>query len=328
MFALVHGGNTVGPIVYRYHISILCRVTNHLADKNSKQNSNKCVVTYPHIPDGIHYIIHFATISNTNLLEMNHDSQLSPKLALSGSTRKSSVLNSPRACISPPLFSRNRLPSSAGVSPAQRRCTLRRTPNLDQNHVSRKRCTSVPDVSQINTRPGRVGVGGRSENTCFRLDPRGFNQNCSSSNSFMTKLCIAQRSTSSKTVKKTLSDLQDSCDSSNTKGTQTARGGAAAPQSECALLAQLAIDDYYKVVIGKNKGILTICSVMRCYPDNASVQASCCTILHLLATSHQNEINQTGGVSLIVSALQNHSKSRQVQSVACEALRDMSLSIC
>lgn len=131
---------------------------------------------------------------------------------------------------------------------------------------------------------------------------------------------IAQRSCS-KTVKRTLLQLQAACsDTANTYMQPS-------PETECAMLAQWATDAYYRVVISKYQGIPTICRAMRCFPQSSDIQVSCCTCLELLAASQQHTIHEAEGVALVIAAMKNHPQSIQVHSAACQALRDMSLSI-
>jgi hypothetical protein len=99
------------------------------------------------------------------------------------------------------------------------------------------------------------------------------------------------------------------------------------PETECAMLAQWATDAYYRVVISKYQGIPTICRAMRCFPQNSDIQVSCCTCLELLAGSQQHTIHEAEGVALVIAAMKNHPQSIQVHSAACQALRNMSLSI-
>jgi hypothetical protein len=219
-------------------------------------------------------------------------------MELSGSNRKSSVSSKPPSfCRSPGPLLRTRSQSRSD-SRVQRQCTF---PGLSHSHHDsnggQRRCTSEPEVGQIIA---RAGTGTGPANARFPSDEGCRHQHSEKKNSsLMTKLHIAQRSTSSKVVKKILSELQDSCDILSKGSPCSSRPPP--PESECAMLAQLAVDAYYRVVIAKNKGISTICSAMKSYPENASIQASCCAALHyLLAESFKDDAVNEAGWRLLV----------------------------
>jgi hypothetical protein len=133
---------------------------------------------------------------------------------------------------------------------------------------------------------------------------------------------IAQRS-SSKTVKTCIDNIEQMCQQQTSEPSTTLEY----PETECSTLAQWATDAYYKVVISKYHGIAALCQAMRVFPGNANLQVSCCTALARLAASQQDAIQTEAGVSLIILAMRNHSQSIQVQSAACESLRNMSVAI-
>jgi Armadillo/beta-catenin-like repeat len=102
------------------------------------------------------------------------------------------------------------------------------------------------------------------------------------------------------------------------------------PEEECYLLAQWAVDSYYKVVIAGNGGIFALIRAMQAFPSCQGLQECCCTALGNLCASsecNQKAVDTAGGIRQIVAAMKLHSQSVAVQSAACEALRNMSSSV-
>lgn len=99
----------------------------------------------------------------------------------------------------------------------------------------------------------------------------------------------------------------------------------AAPEEECYLLAQWAVDCYYKVVIAGNGGIFALIQAMQAFPNAQGLQECCCTALgNLCANSESNQkaVCAAGGIRQIVAAMTMYPQSVAVQSAACEALRN------
>eukprot|EP00540_Astrosyne_radiata_P005370 CAMPEP_0116830724 /NCGR_PEP_ID=MMETSP0418-20121206/4924_1 /TAXON_ID=1158023 /ORGANISM="Astrosyne radiata, Strain 13vi08-1A" /LENGTH=275 /DNA_ID=CAMNT_0004459863 /DNA_START=135 /DNA_END=962 /DNA_ORIENTATION=- len=99
------------------------------------------------------------------------------------------------------------------------------------------------------------------------------------------------------------------------------------PLKECAMLAQIANDAYYRVVIGSAKGVETLIKAMKAFPGDPGVQEYSCTALGFLCernASYQATVSKNDGVPAIVAAMRSHPQSIAVQSAACDALRKMS----
>lgn len=129
---------------------------------------------------------------------------------------------------------------------------------------------------------------------------------------------MAQRS-NAKGVKDLVATLSQKCDDAASSVTEN-------PYPECAMLAHIASDAYYRCVIGSN-GITTLIKAMKVFPSHPQLQEACCTALGNLCErngSNQIAIRTEGGVSQIVAAMRIHSSSIAVQSAACDALRNMS----
>ena len=100
-----------------------------------------------------------------------------------------------------------------------------------------------------------------------------------------------------------------------------------APLKECAMLAQIANDAYYRVVIGTAGGIEAIIAAMHVFSDDAGIQEAACAALGRLCErngSNQALVERSGGVQAIVGAMRSHTQNIGVQSEACEALKKMS----
>jgi len=88
---------------------------------------------------------------------------------------------------------------------------------------------------------------------------------------------------------------------------------------QCGLVAQLAADAYYQVVISKYGGARILCHVMKHFAENASIQESCCAALQLMP--HAPYLQETTeGVELLMQAMEHHTASIHVQSAASQAL--------
>jgi len=100
-----------------------------------------------------------------------------------------------------------------------------------------------------------------------------------------------------------------------------------APEEECAVLAQCAVDSYYKVVIAGRGGIPAIVRAMACFPFHRGLVECCCLALSNLCGGSGNNvhlIDSAGGVTQVIAAMRNHPQSVAIQSAACDALRNMS----
>lgn len=129
---------------------------------------------------------------------------------------------------------------------------------------------------------------------------------------------MAQRS-NAKGVKDLVATLSQKCDDASSVTEN--------PYPECAMLAHIASDAYYRCVVGSANGVFTLIKAMQVFPSNPQLQEACCTALGNLCErngSNQNAIRTEGGVSQIVAAMRMHSSSIAVQSAACDALRNMS----
>jgi Armadillo/beta-catenin-like repeat len=106
-----------------------------------------------------------------------------------------------------------------------------------------------------------------------------------------------------------------------------------APEEECYLLAQWAVDSYYQVVIGANGGLDALVRALECFPHHALVQEYACTALaHLCrrSSSSADEYPQQAMTTataarvvplLLQSTLPIHAGSSvAVVAAACEAL--------
>ena len=107
----------------------------------------------------------------------------------------------------------------------------------------------------------------------------------------MTKLHLVQRSTSSKAaVKKVLVYLKDLCcvkasadqHHEASREVQSSSVSQPSPESYCEMLSELALDAYFQVLIRKNDGVAILTKVMKSFPINDAIQASCRTALSRL----------------------------------------------
>ena len=99
------------------------------------------------------------------------------------------------------------------------------------------------------------------------------------------------------------------------------------PDQECSVLAQVAQDAYYRVVIGSSNGVAVLIHAMNCFPQEAALQEACCQALGNLCEkngSNQLAVQKEDGIKAIVTAMRYHSSSIAVQSAACETLRVLS----
>jgi hypothetical protein len=103
-----------------------------------------------------------------------------------------------------------------------------------------------------------------------------------------------------------------------------------APEEECYLLAQWAVDSYYKVVIGANGGLEALVRAHECFPRNALVQEYACIAMAHLCRSTGSENQQAAVVAvrvvplLLQSTLCRHAGNVAVVAAACEALSVLS----
>jgi hypothetical protein len=103
-----------------------------------------------------------------------------------------------------------------------------------------------------------------------------------------------------------------------------------APEEECYLLAQWAVDSYYKVVIGANGGLEALVRALECFPMNALVQEYACIAMAHLCRSTGSENHHAAVVAvrvvplLLQSTLCRHAGNVAVVAAACEALSVLS----
>jgi hypothetical protein len=120
-------------------------------------------------------------------------------------------------------------------------------------------------------------------------------------------ISIAQRS-SSKEVKAILTQLAEAT-------AETASEDVV--EAQCAMIARMALDAYYQVVISKYGGARIMCHVLKQFLHNASILESCCSTLQRMP--HAPYLQQCG-VELLMSAMDYHPDSIHVQSAACATL--------
>lgn len=99
------------------------------------------------------------------------------------------------------------------------------------------------------------------------------------------------------------------------------------PEDECCILAQCAVDAYYRVVITGRGGIPVLVRAMRAFLWDRDLQECCCLALGNLCANNGSTllaVDSAGGVAQIIAAMRNHPQSVAVQSAACDALRNMS----
>lgn len=145
-------------------------------------------------------------------------------------------------------------------------------------------------------------------------------------------LLMAQRS-NAHGVKELVSTLRRTCDeaaaaasSSQEQDDDDDDSTIIPPFADCAMLAQIGTDAYYRVVIGSADGVNTLIKAMSTFPHHAPLQEVCCRALGNLCErngSNQLAIQNNGGIQQIVSTMQCHGTSIAVQSAACEALQSM-----
>ena len=89
------------------------------------------------------------------------------------------------------------------------------------------------------------------------------------------------------------------------------------PDQECSVLAQVAQDAYYRVVIGSSNGVAVLIQAMNYFPQEAGLQEACCQALGNLCEKNGNNqlaVQQEDGIKAIVTAMRWHSSSIAVQS--------------
>ena len=124
-------------------------------------------------------------------------------------------------------------------------------------------------------------------------------------------------------VKELVSTLHQKCEAA----WQTPPTDDQVPFPECAMLALIANDAYYRAVIGSVNGVATLVKAMKTFPQHVNLQEACCTSLgNLCERNGSNELAvlNANGIEQIIAAMRMHSSSIAVQSAACGALRAMS----
>jgi hypothetical protein len=123
------------------------------------------------------------------------------------------------------------------------------------------------------------------------------------------------------TVKQIVERIIEQCDAAENETS------CSPPEAECCVLAQWAVDAYYRVVIAGKGGIPAIVRAMTVFASSRGLQEAGCLALGNLCMQRGGNLvalEKAGGISCIVSAMRNHSTSVAVQSAACDALRNMS----
>lgn len=149
---------------------------------------------------------------------------------------------------------------------------------------------------------GGLGLSRRSTSNFSNSSPH--NASASFRNEHMI-IQIAQRS-SSKEVKSILTQLAGD----NPLDEKTV-------ESYCSSLALLVSDSYYQVIVSKYGGALILCHLMKTYPDNTSIQESCCSCLERMP--HHPHMRAYGG-QVLKECLERNPQSIHIQSAACQAL--------
>jgi hypothetical protein len=99
------------------------------------------------------------------------------------------------------------------------------------------------------------------------------------------------------------------------------------PYYECAMLAEIADDAFYRVVIRSADGVAAIVKAMKVFPEHACLQEVCCTSLGKLFVRNRSDLHDDSNVEImlqIVATMRHHSSSVAVQSAACDALKAIS----
>lgn len=111
----------------------------------------------------------------------------------------------------------------------------------------------------------------------------------------------------------------------NPTSTTTDQHRPTAPEQECFILAQWAVDSYYRVVISANGGVAALVRAMEIFPYHRELQECCCLALGNLCMSGSSlpAVEQASGIYYVVAAMKNHPHSAAVQSAACDAIRNM-----
>lgn len=120
-------------------------------------------------------------------------------------------------------------------------------------------------------------------------------------------ISIVQRS-SSKEVKATLTQLAESTEASASEEVV---------EAQCAMIARIAKDAYYQVVISKYGGARILCHILKHFCHNASIVESCCSTMQQMP--HSPHL-QEHAVELLLSVMEDHPDSIHVQSAACQTL--------
>lgn len=120
-------------------------------------------------------------------------------------------------------------------------------------------------------------------------------------------MTIAQRS-SSKEVKAILTLLAEATEDTASEEVV---------EAQCAMIARIALDAYYQVVISKYGGAQILCHVVKHFLHNASIVESCCSTLQRMP--HAPHLQQHG-IEVLMSAMDYHPESIHVQSATSETL--------
>ena len=127
-----------------------------------------------------------------------------------------------------------------------------------------------------------------------------------------------------KGVRELVSTVNKKCDEARRTSTISEAG---IPYYECAMLAEIADDAFYRVVIRSANGIATIVRAMKVFTEYASLQEVCCNSLENLYVRNGSDLQDEKNVESIqqiVAAMRMHTSSVAVQSAACDALRVLS----
>jgi hypothetical protein len=163
--------------------------------------------------------------------------------------------------------------------------------------------------------PEQVDLGARRSISDSVLSRSRSNWNSSNT------VCAFVNRSGASTVKKMIATINERCE-------QQCGGNmnVQVPVEECILLAQWAVDSYYKIVIAGRQGIPALVRAMKSFPMHQGLQECCCLALGNLCSGETNllAVESAGGLHMIIFAMKNHPRSVAVQSAACDALRNMS----
>jgi predicted protein tyrosine phosphatase len=185
--------------------------------------------------------------------------------------------------------------------------------------VTFRSSTSHPDSSKTSHDPDTT----TSETTSWSIT--NFVAESQHAKNFQRKATIMMSMRSNaKGVKELVVILNEKCDTAYRTSTISE---VDIPYYECAMLSEIANDDFYRVVIRSANGIATIVKAMKVFPEYASLQEVCCNALGHLYVRNGSDLKGEANVESmhqIVAAMRMHTSSAAVQSAAGDTLRVIS----